>query len=217
MYKYRDKRKGPFLVAPHSPNLISPSSGSSPSSAASTTYWVDECILGSVPFSMFLSNHDGFTPWLLEGSTHKAAEGIIQVETGWAQGAFLHWSYENYNFPLDSAFNPIGCLMIKSYESESEYISKSYDHFVIGAVISVSLWARRDMGIHQHNDQRFPLSPHSANTGYYASKWQCLELKLWNIQLFDRFPCFENHEWRVSNCLDWETSLFVLWKGDQGK
>ena len=35
--QYRARGKGPFKVAPHSPNLMSPSSGSSPSSAALTT------------------------------------------------------------------------------------------------------------------------------------------------------------------------------------
>ena len=35
--QYRVKGKGPFNLAPHSPNLMSPSSGSGPSSAASTT------------------------------------------------------------------------------------------------------------------------------------------------------------------------------------
>ena len=39
---YWAKGRGPCRIAPHSPNLMSPSSGSSPSSAASVTYRVSE-------------------------------------------------------------------------------------------------------------------------------------------------------------------------------
>ena len=41
--KYRAQGKGPCWVAPHSPNLMSPSSGSRPSSATSFTMWENEC------------------------------------------------------------------------------------------------------------------------------------------------------------------------------
>ena len=43
VHSTESKGKGPLKVAPHSPNLMSPSPGSGPSSAASATQRVDNC------------------------------------------------------------------------------------------------------------------------------------------------------------------------------
>ena len=61
-------------------------------------------ILGSAsgaefPFS--LSNHVGLTPRLLYSSTHHSPESFTHLKTGWAQDAWLLWSYENRYFHLD--------------------------------------------------------------------------------------------------------------------
>ena len=61
-------------------------------------------ILGSASraeFPVSLSNHVGFTPRLLYSSTHHSPESIIQLRIGWAQDAWLRWSYENRYFHLD--------------------------------------------------------------------------------------------------------------------
>ena len=54
-------------------------------------YWFGG-ILGSVSIAevpVSLSNHIGFTPWLLYSSTHHSPVGIIQLRTGWAQDDWL--------------------------------------------------------------------------------------------------------------------------------
>ena len=54
-------------------------------------------ILGSASRAIFpvsLSNHVGFTPRLLYGSTHHSPESFTHLKTGWAQDAWLQWSYE---------------------------------------------------------------------------------------------------------------------------
>ena len=61
-------------------------------------------ILGSASraeFPVCLSNHVGFTPILLYSSTHHSPECFIHLKTGWAQDAWLQWSYENWYFHLD--------------------------------------------------------------------------------------------------------------------
>ena len=52
-------------------------------------------------FPVSLSNHVGFTPRLLYCSTHHFPESFTQLKTGWAQDAWLQWSYENWYFHLD--------------------------------------------------------------------------------------------------------------------
>ena len=41
------------------------------------------------------SNHVGFTPRLLYSRTHHSPESFTHLKTGWAQDAWLQWSYEN--------------------------------------------------------------------------------------------------------------------------
>ena len=48
-------------------------------------------ILGSASradFPVSLSNHTGFTPWLLYSSTHHSPEGVFQLSTGWVQDSW---------------------------------------------------------------------------------------------------------------------------------
>ena len=52
-------------------------------------------------FSVSLSNHVGFTPWLLYKSTPHSPENFIHLKTVWAQDAWLQWSNENWYFYLD--------------------------------------------------------------------------------------------------------------------
>ena len=62
-----------------------------------TFFWF-EGTLGSASrakFPVSLSNHVGFTPRLLYGSTHHSPERFTHLKTGWAQNAWLQWSYEN--------------------------------------------------------------------------------------------------------------------------
>ena len=61
-------------------------------------------ILGSASMAEFpvsLSNHVGFMPRLLYSSTHHSPESFAHPKTGWAQDAWLQWSYENWCFHLD--------------------------------------------------------------------------------------------------------------------
>ena len=61
-------------------------------------------ILGSASrakFPVSLSKHVGFTPRLLYSSTHHSSESFTHLQTGWAQDAWLQWSYENWYFHLD--------------------------------------------------------------------------------------------------------------------
>ena len=53
-------------------------------------------------FPVSLSNHVGFTPWLLYSSTHHSPEGFIHPETSWAQDAWLQWLLENWYCHLDT-------------------------------------------------------------------------------------------------------------------
>ena len=53
-------------------------------------------------YPVFLSNHVGFTPRLLYGSTHYSPESFTHLKTGWAQDAWLQWSYENWYFHLQT-------------------------------------------------------------------------------------------------------------------
>ena len=52
-------------------------------------------ILGSASRAEF-RNHVGFTPSLLYSSTHHSPESFTHLKTGWAQDAWLQWSYENW-------------------------------------------------------------------------------------------------------------------------
>ena len=61
-------------------------------------------ILGSASgadYPVSLSNHVSFTPRLLYSSTHHSPERFTHLKTGWAQDAWLQWSYENCYFHLD--------------------------------------------------------------------------------------------------------------------
>ena len=67
-------------------------------------------ILGSASrakFPVSQSNHVGFTPRLLHSSTHHSPESFTLLKTGWAQDAWLQWSYENWYFHLDISRWPV--------------------------------------------------------------------------------------------------------------
>ena len=66
--------------------------------------WRDSGVRAKFPVSP--RNHVGFTPRLLYSSTHHSPESFIHLETGWAQDAWLQWSYENWCFHLDISFLP---------------------------------------------------------------------------------------------------------------
>ena len=66
-------------------------------------------ILGSASgaeFPVSPSNHVGFTPRLFFSSTHQSPESFTHQKTGWAQDAWLQWSYENWYFHLDIRLSP---------------------------------------------------------------------------------------------------------------
>ena len=74
-------------------------------------------ILGSasraeIPVS--LSNHVGFTPRLFYSSTHHSPDCFIHLKTGWAQDAWLQWSYENWFYHLDIR-SWLGRVLINCY------------------------------------------------------------------------------------------------------
>ena len=78
-----------------------------------TLFWFGG-ILGSASrakFPVSLSNHVGFTPTLLYSSTHHFSESFTQLKTGWAQDAWLQWSYENWYFHLDISRWPKICTL----------------------------------------------------------------------------------------------------------
>ena len=52
-------------------------------------------------FPVSLSNHVGFTLRLLYSCTHHSPESFTHLKTGWAEDAWLQWSYENWYFHLD--------------------------------------------------------------------------------------------------------------------
>ena len=43
-------------------------------------------------FSLSLSNHVGFMPWLLKSSAYHSPVGFTHLKTGWAQDTWLQWS-----------------------------------------------------------------------------------------------------------------------------
>ena len=49
----------------------------------------------------FPVSHVGFTPSLLYSSTQHSPESFTHLKTGWAQDAWLQWSYVNWYFNLD--------------------------------------------------------------------------------------------------------------------
>ena len=69
----------------------------------------------SAEFPVSLSNHVGFMPRLLYSSTHRSPESFAHLKTGWVQGTWLQWSYENWYFHLDISRWPRGKGHNKGY------------------------------------------------------------------------------------------------------
>ena len=65
--------------------------------------WRDPGSASKAEFPFSLSNHVDFTPRLLYSSTHNSPESFTHLKTGWAQDAWLQWSYEICYFHLDTS------------------------------------------------------------------------------------------------------------------
>ena len=55
-----------------------------------------------------LSNHTGSTPRLLYSSTHHSSENFTHLKTGWAQDAWLQWSYRNSGISILTSVDDAG-------------------------------------------------------------------------------------------------------------
>ena len=66
-------------------------------------------------FPVSLRNHVGFTPWSLYSSTHHFPESFTHLTTGWAQDAWLQWSYEKWYFHRDIGRWPSGSWLGKKF------------------------------------------------------------------------------------------------------
>ena len=54
-------------------------------------------------FPASLTNHVGFTHWLLYSSTPHSPECFLRLKIGRAQDAWLQWSYENWYYHHDNS------------------------------------------------------------------------------------------------------------------
>ena len=100
-------------------------------------------ILGSAPgaeFPVVLSNHVGFKPRLPCSSTHHSPESFTHLKSGWAQCAWLQWSYENWYFHLEISRSHEGV----SWDSLLYHISMNTWHDFFGqfwmSVVKANMW-----------------------------------------------------------------------------